>query len=1220
MPTSPSWCKGASPSALHRLLTFTLVLLGLALSAAAPASASHLQGGFFTASVTDTGRLQGTVTYLEINACPSGVGSQTNIPITLRSPGGQTVSKNVPATATRCVGGATYTGSFDYPLDTTTFSAGAPDGNYTLTWSSCCRISGIVNLANSGSASVTFAARVRKETGVATGAPNLGSDVATGIGIGQLYSQNLNASDPDDVLGIGTLTYQALTGSGEVAPDSNVISIPKLTANGQIEIPVGTTSGFSNGQRFVYKVRVTDDQGDFAERDVLLKAVTPNRPPVIGGLDVVNGYDINAGGTQTINFTATDPDGANTVTISGAGLPAWASLSQTSGNPAQGTLTLNPPNGANTRDFRLNFDAVDNDSSQVLTGSATVEVRVAGTPETQLLTKPAALSNSGTADFTFRAADPGYTFECSIDGGTVWDPCTTPKQYTGLSDGPKTFKVRANDGTQVDPTPASYTWTIDTTPPTTTIATKPAAATTSTTANFTFTSNETGNVTYECRLDGGSWAACTTPESYTGLADGSHTLEVRGTDTLGHVETTPVSYTWVIDRTAPSTSIVSGPPALTDSASAPFDFSSDESGVTYECKLDAGSWAACTDPDTFTGIADGDHTLLVRATDAAGNTDGTPASHLWTVDTSAPDTTLTQQPPSLTNLTTADFAFTSADPGATFECKLDAGAWAPCTSPDQLTSLADGDHTLLVRSVDTAGNRDPSPASHTWTVDTQAPTSAIADKPTELTNAVDANFTFTSTDPGATFECKLDAGTWVACPSPKALAGLTDGSHTFSVRAIDAAGNVEASPTTYTWVVDTQAPAAPTFKQAPSAQASSTTFVIEREADTTLECQVDGGAWVPCGTTFSPELADGEHTVKVRQTDAAGNVSPVAQHTWTLDRAAPEAPVTVSGPTGSTTELGATFDFTAEPGASLECRVDGGAWAPCVSPFVLSDLGLGDHVLELRATDAAGNTSPVRTERWTITKKQAPAEAPKPAPAGPAAPETPVALRVEVSRSVSVDPKKSTVGCRLEGVTIESCEVGIFAMKSDLGLAKKGSPEDKLVRIGTGTATADGDGERVGVKIVLNGTGRRAMDRVGGVKVRVNIKANPTDGKDSLYAHRYTKIRPATQMVVPSDGLFATNSAVISIVGKRYLQSVGGGLYGAKRLKCIGHTDAQGAASYNARLGLARAKAVCAYLTRLGVKVSKQVSSAGEAKPRATNTTAKGRALNRRVELSLNYQ
>jgi outer membrane protein OmpA-like peptidoglycan-associated protein len=1114
-----------APRRLRALLLAFATLLTVLLGAAAPASASHLQGGFFTAKVTDTGRLQGTLTYLEVYACPSGIGSQKALDITVTSPNNESVQVTVDTEATRCLsGGSTYEGSFDIPLNTSTFSGGAPDGAYTLEWTSGNRIYNIVNLASSGSKSLRFRAQVRKVTGVSTSAPFLGSDIATGIGIGDLYSQNLNASDPDDVLGNGTLTYEALTGDPDLAPDTNIIDVAKLQANGQVEIPVGTTTGMANNSYYVYKVRVTDDQGDFAERDVLLRAVTPNHPPVINGLNTTTGYDINAGDTQTITFDATDPDGANIVNISGAGLPSWAQLTQTPGNPAQATLTLSPPAGANTRSYRLNFDAVDNDSTQVLTGSRTIEVRVNGTPETQLLTWPAASTASTSATFTFAAANPAYTFECSIDGGTTWDPCTSPASYTGLADGSRTFKVRANDGTNVDPTPASYTWTI-------------------------------------------------------------------------------------LDTTAPDTSLTSTPALLATSSTAAFQFSSNEGGATFQCSIDGGSYAACSSPKSYTGLADGSHTLQVRAVDGASNVDPTPSSYTWVIDTTAPDTSLAGQPAALSTSAAANFTFSSGDGTASFECKLDGGSWAPCTSPGALSGLADGSHTYEVRAVDPAGNVDPTPASSTWVVDTAAPATNVTAHPASLVRTNAATVAFASADTGATFECKLDGGSWTPCTSPRALTGLADGSHTLRIRATDQAGNVEATPAVVTWTVDTTAPPAPGLKQTPSETASSSNFVFDRDPGTTLECQLDGGTWVACDSTYAPEgLADGPHTLKVRQTDAAGNVSAESTHSWILDRVAPEAPTVLSGPAAQTNDKTATFEFTAEAGATIECRVDGGAWGPCSSPLVLSGLALGEHVLELRATDAAGNASPVRTERWTVTK------AADPAPTGPKE------AKVEIARNVAVDPKKSTVGCSLTGVNITDCKVAIYAKASELGLAEPGSKKDVLIRIGTGYAETDGSTGRVGVKVVLNAKGKAAMARPGGVKVRVNIKARTTTGGDPLYAHKYSKMRPATQVVVPSDGLFATDSSEISVAGKRYLQSIGGGLYGAKGLTCTGHTDAQGAATYNARLGLARAKAVCGYLGRLGVKAGKSVRSAGEAHPRSTNMTASGRALNRRVELTVKFE
>ncbi len=88
--------------------------------------------------------------------------------------------------------------------------------------------------------------------------------------------------------------------------------------------------------------------------------------------------------------------------------------------------------------------------------------------------------------------------------------------------------------------------------------------------------------------------------------------------------------TWTIDSIAPETIITSAPEAQTNSTEANFSFTSSEAGSTFECRLDGAAFTACTDPQSYTGLAAGSHTFDVRATDAAANTDATPASHSWT--------------------------------------------------------------------------------------------------------------------------------------------------------------------------------------------------------------------------------------------------------------------------------------------------------------------------------------------------------------------------------------------------------------------------------------------------------------------------------------------------------------------------------------------------------------------------------------------------------------
>src|SRR5439155_1502582 len=185
-----------------------------------------------------------------------------------------------------------------------------------------------------------------------------------------------------------------------------------------------------------------------------------------------------------------------------------------------------------------------------------------------------------------------------------------------------------------------------------------------------------------------------------GLAAGSHTFQVRAIDTVGNVDLTPASFTWTIDTTAPDTTITANPPTLTNNTSASFSFTATKAGSTFECKLDGAAFSACTSPQSYSSLAAGSHTFQVRAIDTVGNVDATPGSFTWTIDTTAPDTTITANPPTLTNSTSASFSFTATKAGSTFECKLDGAAFSACTSPQSYSSLAVGSHTFQLRAID----------------------------------------------------------------------------------------------------------------------------------------------------------------------------------------------------------------------------------------------------------------------------------------------------------------------------------------------------------------------------------------------------------------------------------------------------------------------------------------------------------------------------------------
>lgn len=102
--------------------------------------------------------------------------------------------------------------------------------------------------------------------------------------------------------------------------------------------------------------------------------------------------------------------------------------------------------------------------------------------------------------------------------------------------------------------------------------------------------------------------------------------------------------------------------------------------------------------------------------------------------------------------------------------------------------------------------------------DTTAPDTSITSAPVSGTTSTSASFQFTATESPATFECRIDAGSFAACASPKAYSGLTAGSHTFAVQAKDAAGNTDASPATHAWDIAAAPPPPAMWVPTPGAQ------------------------------------------------------------------------------------------------------------------------------------------------------------------------------------------------------------------------------------------------------------------------------------------------------------------------------------------------------------------------------------------------------------------
>jgi hypothetical protein len=216
----------------------------------------------------------------------------------------------------------------------------------------------------------------------------------------------------------------------------------------------------------------------------------------------------------------------------------------------------------------------------------------------------------------------------------------------GVVDGAHTYTARSRDAAGNTSPVSTRNVSVDTGPPDTTILTGPPARTNDRTPTFTFRSEP--GATFTCRVDGGPFTSCTSPHTTGALGQGEHTFAVRADDVAGNRDETPATRTFFVDLTPPvAPAVVSGPEGATTESSPAFDFTT-EAGTTVECRLDGpggpGSFAPCSSPRRFEGLAPGAYTLHVRSTDTAGNPSTTSRSFTVTVPQPAQTPVPTPQP------------------------------------------------------------------------------------------------------------------------------------------------------------------------------------------------------------------------------------------------------------------------------------------------------------------------------------------------------------------------------------------------------------------------------------------------------------------------------------------------------------------------------------------------------------------------------------------------
>ncbi|MEM4488443.1 MAG: Ig-like domain-containing protein, partial [Desulfurococcaceae archaeon] len=569
-------------------------------------------------------------------------------------------------------------------------------------------------------------------------------------------------------------------------------------------------------------------------------------------------------------------------------------------------------------------------------------------------------------------------------GGTFtynWD--TT--QYT---DGPKNVTVWAND-TSGNTNSAYYRFIVDNTPPTVTI-TYPTTDQYIGTSTITIQWSGSDNYEidhYEISIDNGPWINVGLNTSYTvTLSDGYHNATVLVIDKAGNANFDMVTFT--IDTQAPTVTITSpqtGAWFNIRNITVYWTASDTLSGIDhYEVRIDGGSWinVGTSTSYTFTNLAEGTHTVEVKAVDRAGNAQI--ASVQFGVDLTPPTVTITS-PASGSYIPSRDVTVTwTGSDGLSgidhYEVRCTNSTWdsgwinAGTATSYTFVNLSDGQYTIYVKAIDRAANAAVDYI--TITVDTTPPYVHI-DAPTDgayVRGTVTIQVTWNDANPD---KCELYIDgtlkyTWTTAGTVTYnwdTTQVADGSHTIEAKAYDKAGNTASHSITV--IVDNTLPTVHIDAPIDGAYVRGITTIQVTWNDANpdkCELYIDGTlkyTWTTTGTvTYSwdtTQVADGSHTIEAKAYDKAGNI---ASHSITVivDNTLPY--VHIDAPTDGAYIRGiTTIQVTWNDANPDRCElyIDGTlkyTWTTAGTVTYNWDTTQvidGSHTIEAKAYDKAGN-------------------------------------------------------------------------------------------------------------------------------------------------------------------------------------------------------------------------------------------------------------------------
>lgn len=331
------------------------------------------------------------------------------------------------------------------------------------------------------------------------------------------------------------------------------------------------------------------------------------------------------------------------------------------------------------------------------------------------------------------------------------------------------------------------------------------------------------------------------------------------------------------------------------------------------------------------------------------------------VDTAAPSIVISAPSSGASLSGTAVVSGTASDAVgvAKVEIRVDDGAWQPASGTTSWSrsldtrTLSDGSHSIAVRASDAAGNAATNTVAVSVTnappPDTTAPDVSIASpgQGTTVGGTITATGNASDAVGVSKIEVRVDSGSWQLASGTSFWShsidttSLSDGSHTVTTRATDAAGNASSATVGVTVSnappADTTAPSVAISAPGDGASVSGSITASGSASDdvgvSAVEVRVDSGAWQAASGTSSwsrtvdtTSLANGTHTITTRATDAAGNAGTATRS------------ITVSNST--TAPSTTTGTWTSPEGTTIDIAADVSGWTHAEIYRMLVENGL----------------------------------------------------------------------------------------------------------------------------------------------------------------------------------------------------------------------------------------------------------------------------------------